>query len=139
VAIVDGILGERYGDNFRYTIERLINYLESNNTALSDFVLDIHTVDGGGKTDLLDEHLGKWCKKIHHKIHRHSQVGHERYLFTDQFGIQLGVGCDLLNKVTERNRGTDFSYSRLTKLHDLAQKYKWSQTTHNSIIEKSAI
>jgi hypothetical protein len=126
VSIVDGILGEKYGSNFEYTIERLVHYLELNNTSLSNFVLEIHTVDGEGRTDLLDQHLGKWCKKFRHKIHRHSCVGHERYLFTDQFGLQLGVGCDLLDKATRRNRGTDFSYSRLTKLQDLAKQLKWS-------------
>jgi hypothetical protein len=118
VVIFDGILGRKFGDNFQYSLRLLIQYLESTNAAAHEFVLEIHTEDGE-RIDFLEQRLGEWCKKIQYKVHRHTKVVHERYLFTDQFGLQLGIGMDLLDRRTERNRGTDFSYSRVSKLKDL--------------------
>lgn len=116
--VVDGILGRKFGDNFQYTLKRMVEYLEATNAAPTEFVLEIHT-ENGERIDFLEQRLNEWCKKISYKVHRHSDVGHERYLFTDQFGLQLGIGMDLLDRTTERNRGTDFSYARLSKLDHL--------------------
>lgn len=118
VTIIDGILGRKFGDNFQYTLKILIEYLEAANTNPSELLLDIHTEDGK-RIDFLEQRLGEWCKTIRYHVHRHPGVPHERYLFTDQFGLQLGIGCDLLSKRTEHNRETDFSYARLSKMHDL--------------------
>jgi hypothetical protein len=118
VTIIDGILGRKFGDNFQYTLKRLIQYLESTNADPSELLLDIHTEDGD-RIDFLEQRLGEWCSAIRYQVHRHQRVPHERYLFTDQFGLQLGIGCDLLSKETGRNRATDFSYARLSKIHDL--------------------
>lgn len=118
VIVLDGILGRKFGDNFQYTLKRMVEYLEATNKAPVDFVLEIHTEDGE-RTDFLEQRLSEWCKKISYKVHRHGDVGHERYLFTDQFGLQLGIGMDLLDRHTQRNRGTDFSYARVSKLKDL--------------------
>jgi hypothetical protein len=118
VVIVDGILGRKFGDNFQYTLKIMIQYLGSTNAAASELVLEIHTEDGK-RVDFLEQRLDEWCGSIQYKVYRHRKVGHERYLFTDQFGLQLGVGMDLLDKKTKKNRGTDFSYARISKLKDL--------------------
>ncbi len=118
VTIIDGILGRKFGDNFQYTLKRLIEYLESTNADPSELLLDIHTEEGE-RIDFLEQRLGEWCNAIRYRVQRHQRVPHERYLFTDQFGLQLGIGCDLLSKQTGRNRATDFSYARLSKIHEL--------------------
>jgi hypothetical protein len=116
--IVDAILGRKFGDNFQFTLKRLIEYLEINHHSPADLIIEIHTEDSA-RVALLEHRLGEWCKTIQFKVHRHSEVTHERYLFTDQFGLQLGIGMDLLDRQTKRNRGTDFSYARISKLNDL--------------------
>lgn len=118
VVIVDGILGRKFGDNFQYTLKLMVQYLESVNADPSELVLEIHTEESA-RVDFLEQRLSEWCARIKYKIHRHQKVGHERYLFTDQFGLQLGVGMDLLDENTEKNRETDFSYARLSKLKEL--------------------
>lgn len=118
VVIVDGILGRKFGDNFQYTLKLMIQYLESANAKPSNLVMEIHTEEGE-RVDFLEQRLSEWCKSIQYKVHRHRKVDHERYLFTDQFGLQLGIGMDLLDKNTKENRGTDFSYARLSKLKEL--------------------
>jgi hypothetical protein len=118
VVIVDGILGRKFGDNFQYTLKLMIQYLESTNAKPSNLVMEIHTEEGE-RVDFLEQRLSEWCKSIQYKVHRHRKVDHERYLFTDQFGLQLGIGMDLLDKNTMENRGTDFSYARLSKLKEL--------------------
>ncbi len=116
--IVDAILGRKFGDNFQYSLKRLVEYLEASHCSPSDLVLEIHTEDSD-RVDFLEQRLGEWCKTIRFKVYRHTKVPHERYLFTDQFGLQLGIGMDLLDRHSERNRGTDFSYSRISKLSEL--------------------
>ena len=116
--IVDGILGRYFGDNFEYTLKILIDYLETTNTSPAGFTLEIHT-EQSERITLLEERLGKWCASINYRVHTYPKVGHERYLFTDQFGLQLGIGTDLLDRQTGRNRGTDFSYARLSKLSEI--------------------
>jgi hypothetical protein len=118
VVIVDAILGRKFGDNFQYTLKLLIKYLNSTNSNPSDLYLDIHTEDSD-RIDFLELRLTEWCSPIRYRLHRHESVPHERYLFTDQFGLQLGIGCDLLCKKTRRNRATDFSYARVSKLNEL--------------------
>jgi hypothetical protein len=118
--IIDGILGRKFGDNFQYSLKLLIQYLDSTNASAHEFVLEIHTEDGG-RIDFLEQRLGEWCKKIQYKVHRHPEVVHERYLFTDQFGIQLGIGMDLLDRHTERERATQFFRVRLWNRNDLIE------------------
>lgn len=118
VIIVDAILGRKFGDNFQYTLKRLIDYLEVNHSSPADLVLGIHTEESDRIT-LLEHRLGEWCKATQFKVYRYTEVTHERYLFTDQFGLQLGIGMDLLDRHSKRNRGTDFSYSRISKLSEL--------------------
>jgi hypothetical protein len=116
--IYDGILGRKFGDNFQYSLKLLIGYLDTTNISANDFLLEIHTEDGD-RIDFLEMRLCEWCKKIKFKVYRHPKLEHERYLFTDQFGLQLGIGMDLLDRRTQRNRGTDFSYARVSKLEEL--------------------
>ena len=118
VIIVDGILGRKFGDNFQFTLKQFIEYLEASNRFTSDFLLTIHTEDSD-RISLLETRMSQWCKSIRFEIRLHPAVAHERYLFTDQFGLQLGIGMDLLDRNTGRNRETDFSYCRRSKLHEL--------------------
>lgn len=116
--IVDGILGRKFGDNFHYTLRWFVEYLEASNLSPADFTLEIHTEESE-RISLLKERLSSWCKSIRYEVRTYPALVHERYLFTDQFGLQLGIGMDLLDRNTERNRGTDFSYARLSKLSEI--------------------
>lgn len=110
ITIIDAILGRKFGDNFQYTLKRLICFLEEQNVHPEELAIEIHTEEE--RSQYLKDRLQEWCTIVNPSVITHASLHHERYFFTDQFGLKLGIGCDLLDRRTQRNRGTDFSYSR---------------------------
>lgn len=118
VVIVDKLLGEKFGDNFKYTLKRLVNHLRASNSFGAEFNLTIHT-SGNARLQNMEDEILQWWPGLNLTINTYEKLCHERYLFTDQFGVQLGIGCDLLDKITGLNRTTDLSYAKSTKLDSI--------------------
>jgi len=114
IEICDRLLGDRFADNFEFTIKELLRWLETILHEPDSCELTIHC----GKTAGRDQHFAHTLKSFrrgrisgtkisinfYHTTADGSLLPHGRYLWSDQFAFEIDRGMDFLNRATGNNR-----------------------------------
>ena len=124
--ICDGQLGRHFGDNYRYTIEAFLDWLQGplenvrNDCPVS--ILCLESSDG-------NEELSSFLSDQGVKLKLYRKLPHERFLRSDQFAMEVGRGMDFLLPRNDRNRDVSIATKNHREVTILFQAYgRWCVT-----------
>ena len=135
IEICDCILGEKFGDNFEYTIKVFLSWLGSALSAPGECSLTVHCGTPGKatpdyiKTQLAAFRAGpiadmKIAIQYYVEEDGKSRMPHERFILTDQFAVHLERGMDFLDKSSGKNRDAFVTMKSHAETVQLLDAYK---------------
>ena len=138
IQVYDEVMGNRWGDNFEYTIKTFLFWLEGFVAEPGKIQLHLYC---GKPPGFLDNHMKGQLKSFRRgrlsnlpiTIHFHDTLAgtdnlpHDRFLATDQIAIEIGRGMDFLTRRTRKNRDASFSLKDLTELGGFLKSAATSQ------------
>ena len=138
IQVYDEVMGNRWGDNFEYTIKTFLFWLEGFVAEPGKIQLHLYC---GKPPGFLDNHMKGQLKSFRRgrlsnlpiTIHFHDTLAgtdnlpHDRFLATDQIAIEIGRGMDFLDRSTRKNRDSSFSLKDLTELGGFLKSAATSQ------------
>jgi hypothetical protein len=138
IQIYDEVMGNRWGDNFEYTIKTFLFWLEEFVAEPGKLQLHLYC---GKPSGFLDNHmkgqLKSFCRgrltNLPITIHFHDtltgtdNLPHDRFMATDQIAIEIGRGMDFLDRRTHKNRDASLSLKDLTELGGFLKSTATSQ------------
>jgi len=144
IEICDCILGERFGDNFEYTMKMFLRWLE---TILKDPDACSLVIHCGTPKKATPEHIktqlaafrGGRIANMAIEIQYYgdqdgkSKMPHERFILTDQFALHIERGMDFLDKAMHKNRDAFISMKSRAETVRLLEAYKGMRTTAETI------
>ena len=112
IEVCDAILGRKFSDNFKHALERFFNLIRVDCHAPDGCRVVIHC-EGSNRADYLHETVLRLQvnlpPRIQVEVRLYSSpngqcLPHERYLWTDQFALEIGRGMDFLDRSSGKNR-----------------------------------
>jgi len=133
IDICDRLLGEKFADNYEYTMRRFFLLLDRNLCSPDSCDLVIHCGESsrnGHMAYMLKSFRTGRISMMPMTLHFYSDpsgtmhLPHDRYLWSDQFGFLIGRGMDFLDERTDRNRDVNINLKNedmiASQLADLA-------------------
>ncbi|PWU09025.1 MAG: hypothetical protein C5B50_28155 [Verrucomicrobia bacterium] len=119
IEVCDAVCGRYFGDNFKYTLKKFLAFLDSALVDPAVCELILHCEKSERDQYLLSELTSFRTARLaqmpisvcfYDPINGQQCLPHERYICTDQFGLQIGRGMDFLDRATARNRDISVSF-----------------------------
>lgn len=135
IEICDRIFGRQFGDNFEYTIKKLLSWLEGIIADPSQCKIIFYVGDPQKATlqyiiDQLSTFRHGRIKNIPIELNIYNVpdpdqcLPHERFIVTDQIAIEIGRGMDFLDRKTHKNRDVSIGYKNIKEVNDLISSYQ---------------
>ena len=130
----DKLFGRKFGDNYKYTAERMIRWLGANLSDPAACRLVFHCAKPDGMTD---QYMHQTLKQVRdaHAVGLSVEVQfyqlpsgdnpmpHERFVQTDQIALGIDRGMDFLDAHTARSRDVFVSYKGLSACAAVLNSY----------------
>jgi hypothetical protein len=122
IVLCDRLFGRKYGDNYEYTITKVLRWLEAVLDSPATCTLEVHCERPPGlghralEGDLKAGRTGR-LGSLRMTVYYYNNPGiedvlpHERFVLTDQFAFSIDRGLDFLDKSTKRNRDVSVRYA----------------------------
>jgi hypothetical protein len=122
IVLCDRLFGRKYGDNYEYTITKVLRWLEAVLDSPATCALEVHCERPPGlghralEGDLKAGRTGR-LGSLRMTVYYYNNPGiedvlpHERFVLTDQFAFSIDRGLDFLDKSTKRNRDVSVRYA----------------------------
>lgn len=134
IEVCDKLFGRLFGDNFEYTVRKMLQWLEQQVDDPNKCELIFHcgapekaTIQHM-KTQLASFKYGR-IASLPMELHFYELpnpdhcLPHERFILTDQIALEIGRGMDFLDKNTKKNRDVSIGYKNWQEVNDLLRSY----------------
>jgi len=135
IEICDCILGERFGDNFEYTMKMFLHWLGNALCASDECSVTVHC---GTPRKATPDHIKaqlatfrsgaianmKIAIQYYLEEAGKSRMPHERFILTDQFAVHVERGMDFLDRSTKKNRDAFVTMKSHAETVQLLNAYK---------------
>lgn len=131
IEVCDAILGRRFSDNFEHGLKRFLNLVGEACHAPDGCRVVIHC-EASNRAEYLHETVlrlqEKLLPRIQVEVRLYSSpdgqcLPHERYLWTDQFAIEIGRGMDFLDRCTGKNRDVSLSLKDVADVNEKVARF----------------
>jgi hypothetical protein len=109
IEVCDAMLGPKFSDNFKHGLKLFLDLVSRESTSESGCEIVLHSEESeraGFLGDTVQEHQQRLPKTIKLRVQFYCarSLPHERFLWTDQFALEIGRGMDFLDPKTRKNR-----------------------------------
>jgi len=134
IDVCDKLFGRKFGDNYKYTAEKLIRWLGTNLNNPAGCKLVFHCEKPAGKTDqflegvlrdVRDKHAPGLSVEVQYYqlLSGDNPMPHERFIQTDQIALEVDRGMDFLDAGTAKSRDVFVSYKGLSACAKVLKAY----------------
>jgi hypothetical protein len=140
IEMCDRLAGTKFADNYKHTIKRLFQWLE---TALEDpgscaIVFHLGEADGHKSTYIKDQ-LTNFRSNgslsgtpVEIRYYR-GAMPHQRFILTDQFALEIDRGLDFLDRATHKNRDVSVNTKSHSETSKLLAAYSGNHVSTDAI------
>lgn len=131
IDICDKLVGSKWGDNYEYTMKRVLEWLGTVLACPAACRIRIHTEQAdGSKSVYIKSQLQAYkgvslgATQMEIRYYAGTSLPHQRFVVTDQFALSIDRGMDFIDRTTRRNRDVEINTKNVKDTTDLLDQSK---------------